>query len=138
MKYKKIGNKYFVRLQRGEKVIETLTNFLFKKRVFAAQIVAVGAFSHATLGYFSVKKRKYFYKKFKDVEATAIIGNVSSLNGKSFIHAHAVLGRHDFTSAAGHLKEATVSATFEGVITASKTRIKRKLDPVTGLNLWDV
>ena len=41
MNYKKIGNKYFIRIQKGDKIIQPLTEFLTKNRISNKRITKI-------------------------------------------------------------------------------------------------
>jgi hypothetical protein len=60
------------------------------------------------------------------------------MSGKSYIHAHIVIGDSRFSSWTGHLKEAVVSPTCEIFLTKLDTAISRKKDEKTSLNLLDI
>lgn len=138
MKHKKAGSTYIIRLDRGEKVIETLTRFCEKRKVRFAHFQGIGTCRRAELGFFQMEKGRYKFKKLPgDYEITSLTGNVSPLDGKPFIHAHIVISGSDFLARGGHLKEAEVLATCEIVLCPLPAALVRKPDPGSGLNLWE-
>ena len=79
-------------------------------------------------------------KKFKadNFEITSLTGNISQMKGQPYLHCHITLADSKYQVFGGHLEAATVSATFEGWIRTSQTKIERATDPQTGLNLLDL
>jgi predicted DNA-binding protein with PD1-like motif len=138
MKHIRAGSTYVIRLDRGEKVVETLTRFCEKRKVRSAFFQGIGTCRRAELGFFLMDKGRYKFRKVPgDQEITSLTGNVSLLDGKPFIHAHIVLGGSDFISHSGHLKEAEVLATCEIVLTPLSRSLTRTHSRSTGLTLLD-
>jgi predicted DNA-binding protein with PD1-like motif len=122
-------------METGEKIIETLTRFCERKRIRAGSFTGIGTCRGAELGFFDWEKKAYRWKKLKgDFEITALAGNFSVLDGKSFVHAHITLGDRGFRAWAGHLKEAETLATCETVLTPLPGELLRKSDPGLALN----
>jgi uncharacterized protein len=65
-------------------------------------------------------------------------GNISSMNGKPYIHCHACLSDGKMNAFAGHLKEAKVSAACEVFLVSANIKVKRRHDDTIGLNLLDL
>jgi predicted DNA-binding protein with PD1-like motif len=122
-------------METGEKIIETLTRFCERKKIRAGSFTGIGTCRGAELGFFDGEKKAYRWKKLKgDFEITALAGNFSVLDGKSFVHAHITLGDRGFRAWAGHLKEAETLATCETVLTPLPGELLRKSDPGLALN----
>ncbi len=139
MQHKKIRNGFVLRLMRGEEVIKTLTSFVEEQKIPGGFVFGLGAFKEATLGYFDSAKKEYIKNFFRDdLEFGSLTGSISYVEGKPFIHAHVVAGGADCKAYFGHLFSATISATGEFFILPSDTRMERKADPETGLNLLDL
>lgn len=109
--------------------------FLKRNRVNSGFFYGLGGFLKAELGFYDLKKKKYFKKKFSGpFEVLSIKGNVSQSDDDVFVHAHVVLGKKDFGTFGGHLMNATVGGTLE--LKFSETEfLERKPDKETGLNL---
>jgi predicted DNA-binding protein with PD1-like motif len=62
-------------------------------------------------------------------------GNVTIVEGKPFIHVHAVLSSSDegLSCVGGHIKECEVAVTLEIFLTTIGTAIERKMDDTIGL-----
>ena len=138
MNYKKIGDKYFIRIKKGGKIIQPLTEFLQKNKINLAYFHGLGALLEVEIGFYSLKQKKYHFKKYKDVEAVCIVENVTLLKNKPMIHSHIVISDHKNRAYGGHFKEGVAAGTIEIVLTEVKNKISRKFDADTGLNLWDV
>jgi len=138
MKHIKAGSTYVIRLDRGEKLVETLIRFCEKRKVRSAHFQGIGTCRRAELGYFRMGKKRYSFRTFRgEYEIASLQGNVSLLDGKSFVHAHIVIGGPDFLARGGHLKEAEVLATCEIVLSPFSRALTRKHFPSSGLKLLD-
>ena len=139
MRVKKLDSTFLLRLERGERIVETLTSFCSQKKIGAAYLNGLGTCRNAELGFFHIEAGAYAFKNFPgDSEITALHGNVSLVGGKPYIHVHIVLGDSQFRSWSGHLKEAEVLATCEIVLTRLKGKLIRKPDKKSGLNLLTI
>ena len=139
MKYKKIESTYVIRLEKGERVIEKLLGLCEKEKIKAGYFNGLGALSEVELRHFNLMTKEYSSKKLSGLyEITSLHGNISEMSGKSYIHAHIVVGDSQLNSWSGHLNEATVSATCEIILVKVDGLITRKKDEETGLNLFDI
>lgn len=121
----------------GDEVVATLTRFASEHNIGAARLTGIGAFSHATLGFFDWRRRDY--KRIaidEQVEVLALVGDIARDEaGAPKLHAHVVLGKEDASAQGGHLLEAYVRPTLEVVLTESPAQLERRHDPVSGLAL---
>lgn len=139
MKFKKIKDIYFVRLERGENIIETLKNFCSKNKIKCGYFFGIGALDEAELAHYIVENKKYTSKIFKQpLEIVNMNGNVTTMNKEVYIHCHITLSDEDMNVIAGHLKEGIISATCEIVLVKLNASINRKYDNFIGLNLMDI
>jgi predicted DNA-binding protein with PD1-like motif len=93
------------------------------------------------IGYYDLGKKEYFFRSEAGIfEVAAMQGNVALVEGKPFIHAHAVLSRCDdsLECIGAHIKEAYVAVTLEIFLTPLETNVSRKLDDDIGLKLLDL
>ncbi len=82
--------------------------------------------------------KKYVDKTFAEqMEIANLTGNVSVMNGQTYLHLHCTLGRADYTALAGHLLSARINGAAEIVVTAFDTPMPRRYDDETGLNMYD-
>ena len=139
MQYQSFQNGYFVRLERGERVTESLHRFFQHQQVTAGLIQALGALESVRLGYFDRERKQYLEKEFSGVyELLSFQGNVALVETEPFLHAHAVLGAADYLTYGGHFIEGIVAVTMEVVVLTFPLEIHRRLDEKTGLRLWDM
>ncbi len=139
MRFKKIGSAYIIRLEKGELIITSLLGLCNKEKICAGYFNGIGACSEAELAHFNLKTKEYSTKKFTgQYEITSLHGNISTLDNKSYAHAHITIAEDKFAVAGGHLKEAVISATCEIVLVALNSQIERKKDSDTGLNLINI
>lgn len=124
-------------LETGDEVMATLEGFAQRERLSAAQITAIGAFSDAVLAYFDWNAGEYVEIPVREqVEVASMIGDVAlSPEGEPAVHVHLVLGRHDGSALAGHLRSAHVRPTLEVVLTESPAHLRKRHDPESGLAL---
>jgi predicted DNA-binding protein with PD1-like motif len=157
MNFKKDNRRYIIRLDKGEELIETLAKFCDDNKLGFASFHGIGGLKECTLAYFDLKTGEYLKKEVNDegiFELLSIQGNVSIKEGRTFVHAHVVLGKKDYSTIGGHLVEGTVNPTCEILLIAlsddtsdkdSKNKpkpeplkISRKKDKDTGLMLLDI
>ena len=81
----------------------------------------------------------YVKKVFdSDYELISLIGNVSLVDNKPFIHTHISFSDTEFKAFGGHLFDAKVIAAAEFCIFISDYHLHRKLNCDIGLSLWDI
>lgn len=124
-------------LHRGDEVLARLQDFAMREGVSAAQLTAIGAFSHAALGYFDWSTKAYRRIPVEEqVEVVSLIGDIAlGDDRRPALHIHAVLGRSDGVALGGHLMESHVRPTLEVVLTESPTHLHRRKDEDSGLAL---
>ncbi|MEE9323824.1 MAG: PPC domain-containing DNA-binding protein [Candidatus Aenigmarchaeota archaeon] len=140
MKYRKIGNSYVIRLEKGEKVMEKLEEFCRKERIRSGHFSGIGGLGEAEIAHFSMEDKEYHSKVFGGalLELISFLGSVTVSEGKIKIHAHVMIGDKEFRTFGGHLIEGTVLPTCEIVFTPFGETIERKPDEETGLALLDL
>lgn len=74
----------------------------------------------------------------EQVEVLMLAGDVTLLDDKPKIHAHAVVGKRDGSAHGGHLLQAYVRPTLEVLLIESPGYLKHSFDPKSGLPLIDV
>ena len=137
MKFKQFGNKFFIRIDKGEEVVKTLKKFCIEQNIKLGTISAIGATNKAELGYFEAAAKKYHKKLFTgDLEIAPLVGNITTLNNEVYLHLHANLADTEQKAFAGHLGSAVISVTFEGIIEKIDGNMDRYFDEEIGLNLF--
>lgn len=139
MRYRKVENGYFLRLEKGEEVLSSIVQFATKENVRSGAFFGLGAISNFELGYYDLHARKYEKRKFEeDMEVGNVTGNIASLDGKPFVHTHATVSGKDLKAFTGHLFSAEVALTLEIFVFTTPAKIERKIDAAIGLNLLDL
>ncbi len=136
MRFIKTATGYVVRLDREEEVLEGLTTFVEKAGLVGGAISGIGAVKDTVLGYLDPETRTYRKERFpEDMELVNLTGNITWVDGRPFVHAHATISGADFVARAGHLFEARVAVTGEFYVHPSNVRLERVADPATGAKL---
>ena len=143
MKYKIVEDAdvvtYVVVCDPGDEAVAALTQFARAEDLEAAQITAVGAFEHATVGWFDRAARDYRRIPVdQQCELLSLLGDVAAGQDGPIVHVHAVLGLSDGTTRGGHLLEAQVFPTLEAVVTETPAQLRKVLRPDIGIALIDL
>jgi predicted DNA-binding protein with PD1-like motif len=138
MDYRETPRGYFVRIDRGEEIVATLTRFLAEKDIGCGALTGIGAVDSPELGLFTMTTKEYRRRRFPgEYEIVALTGNVSSLEGKPFAHLHGLFSDVECQVVGGHVFEAVVGVTCEIDLAVYPGEMKRLRDPATSLNLLD-
>lgn len=120
----------------GDEAISGIGDFARRHGVSGAFFQGIGAFSRATLAYFDFTILDYRRIPVDEqVEVVSLAGSIAEKEGKPAIHAHAVIGDSSGAAKGGHLIEGVVRPTLELFVTATPTRLERRLDEATRLAL---
>lgn len=137
MEYKRFKDKYVIRMDRGEEILETLKEICSQENIKLASIQAIGAVDEFSVGLYDVKEKKYNSNTFKGAyEITSLLGNITMMNGEYYAHLHMSCADKDGHAFGGHLTYARVSATVEMILTLIDGEVDRRKDETTGLNLF--
>jgi len=130
------GNTHFIKLDKGDDVLSTLTEYLNSKDIKSGFLTAIGVLSDVEVGYYELEKGAYVKKVLKgDYELLSLTGNVGTLNNATHPHIHVILGDNKFNCQGGHLLKATVGITCEIFLTTSDIKLERIYDDKIKLNL---
>ncbi len=122
--------------ETGDEVMEGLKSFAESYSITAASFKAIGAFSKAELGFYDMQRKEYEPIRIDEqVEVLSIIGDVSLLETKRIIHAHAVVGKRDGSAHGGHLLKAWVRPTLEVILIESPAYLDREMNNEVGIPL---
>lgn len=126
------------RMETGVDLLDELNRFSLENDIQAGQIWAIGAVRKARIGYFDQGQKQYVYRLFdRALEITALLGNISLLEKRPFVHAHITLADEEGRIFGGHLAPGTVVFACEFMIQKFEgSPLLRAPDPDTGLNLW--
>lgn len=139
MESKKIGHKYFIRVDQGEEIVSILTKFCSEREIKLGKISAIGAVNEVKIGIFDPIKKEYNSNTIKGTfEILSITGNITLNKDQPYLHMHIMLSDSGFNAFGGHLNEAVVSATCEVIIEELEGKLDRYFDENTGLNLIEL
>jgi hypothetical protein len=133
------GDKHFIRVDKGEEIVNILTEFCMKRSINLGKISAIGAASEVEIGVFDTVNKEYNSKIMKGIfEILLISGNISTSNYKPYLHLHITLSDSNYNTFGGHLNRAIVSATCEIIVEVYKGKLDRYFDESIGLNLFEL
>lgn len=136
MNYKQFQNKVFVRIDKGEELIENLKTICKELNIKLGLITGLGATDKITISLMNTKTNKYQSTEFTgDHEISSLVGNITSMNGDPYLHLHVTICNVEHKAIGGHLTSAIVSATFEGIIEIFEGKVSREHNNDIGLNL---
>ena len=156
MEYKKIGETYYVRMDRGDEIIGNILEICRKESIPSAIFSGIGGCSSAELQVFIPETGSFETEQLEEMlELVSLNGNVvSGDDGQLYHHTHALFsfkgGNRDVDNivgghqdgqhgmAGGHLKSTTVLYTAEIELRPTiGGSIGRKFDPETGTGFWN-
>ncbi|MFK8243453.1 MULTISPECIES: DUF296 domain-containing protein [unclassified Facklamia] len=127
MEYQRLNNQIIVRFNRGDWLMENLIALAKKENIQAGYMSGIGAFDIAQLNFFFWELQNYKTTEFEEeFEVLSLNGNFSMNDGDPLIHLHTTLGRSDYSTIGGHLKDARVSITLELFIDVLDTSLTRQ------------
>lgn len=139
MQYREVPGGYFLVLDRGDEVLESITRFATETGVRAASFQGIGAVGQLTLGFYDLEAQGYERRSWtEDLEVASLLGNLAVVDGGPFPHVHGVFGKRDFSAVAGHVFEAIVSVTLELSVSIAPEAIHRSPVDFCDLKLIDL
>ena len=137
MEYRKFGDTYVVRMDRGEEIISCLAGLCRKEDIRMASVDALGEVDHAAVTVYDVPARVFHNREFNEpMEIGSLCGNVTRRDGEVYIHLHVTLCDVNAAVHGGHAKELHCSATCEMFVRTLPGEVGRRFDEETGLNLF--
>ena len=142
MDYRKFGDTYYIRMDRGDEIIEKILEVCENEQICSATFSGIGGCGDASLQTFVPEQGAFETETVSGaLEMVSLLGNViSGDDGKLYYHAHAMYTyrQNDEPRAiGGHLKSSTVLYTAE--ITLQPVQggtIGRTFNPETGTGFW--
>ena len=140
MQYKQVDEeprRFAVIFETGDELFEGLGDFVKREGVESASFTAIGALSSVRLAWFDWEAKEYRISVELDeqVELVSLVGDVAENEGKPAVHAHVVVARSTGEALGGHLRRAVVRPTCEVVLTETEERLRKRVDPESGLPL---
>jgi predicted DNA-binding protein with PD1-like motif len=125
-----------IRFDQGDELISGLREYCAQAAIHSGSFSCIGAASSLVLSFYDISKKIYKDKNYEGIwEIANCTGNVSTLSGRVFIHAHGIFSDEHLSCVGGHVKSCIVSATCELTLHVFEKRLGREGDSETGLNL---
>ncbi len=143
MDYRKLGETYYVRLDRGDEIIGSLLEICEKEKIMSATFSGIGGCGSAEIQTFIPETGQFEIRNLTGMlELVSLLGNiVSDESGKLYHHTHAAFAykeNNEHHMDAGHIKSVVVLYTAEIELRPVVGGIiRRKYDPETGTGFWD-
>ena len=140
MVFKKLDNRYMLRLVQGEDVLETLLDFCRREHILLGRITALGGMENVTLGLLRKSDKQFVRRTFDEgLEVASLFATITEQEGQPYLHVHMTVCDADMNAYGGHLFGGTVFPTLEVIIEVFEGgHVGRALDPDTGLLLMDL
>jgi predicted DNA-binding protein with PD1-like motif len=141
MKYRFDGYNWLVRFDKGERLVEGLTQLVRQEDIRGAWISGLGGALSAELGFYNLETQEYEWKKFDQLmEITNLQGNVAWQDDEPILHIHGTFSDKNMQAFGGHVKELVVGGTCEVLLHRwyEEEGLGRDKDQLTGLNLLDL
>ena len=137
MEFKKFDNFYVLRVDKGEEVLEKITELCEKENIKVGSITGLGATDKLTIGLFDTVNKVYKKKEFTGpMEITSLVGNISTKEGKTYLHCHINVCDENMNVHGGHLNKCVISVTGEFIINKIEGTVEREMSKEIGLNLF--
>lgn len=138
MEYRKFGSDYVLRIQKGEEILSCIETVCRQENILLGTVTGIGAVGELVLGVFDTEKFAYQSRTYTgDLELGSCSGSISTMDGKPYLHIHAVAGNPDKgLCMAGHMSRAVVSLTGEFILHQIDGQVEREYSPEVGLNLF--
>lgn len=135
--FHKTGSTYALSIDNHQNLTEAVMAFIRDEHITAGEISGIGAVSEATLRFFNPQTKLFEDRTFsQQMEIANLIGNISVMDGKPYLHLHITLGTADFQTISGHLLTARISGACELFVHSFDTTLLREREQSTGLNLY--
>ena len=143
MDYRKFGDTYYVRVDKGDEIISSILEVCRKEKILSATYSGIGGCAEAEIQTFIPATGAFETRTIRGMlELVSLMGNViCGDEGELIHHTHAVISYkegEEHRMAAGHMKSLTVLYTAEiEVRPVLGGIIRKKFDPETGTGFWD-
>jgi len=139
MQTARTGDRWMLRLEEQEEVIETLSEFAHREGIRAGAVVAgIGQVRRATIGYWDGSR--YLPQELTvPHEVLGLTGSIAQADGAPSLHLHLTAAGPDYRAVGGHLLRASVGVLMEIVVEAFPGRaFGRPMSESVGLRRLDL
>jgi predicted DNA-binding protein with PD1-like motif len=132
------GRRVVARLEYGGDLLEQIAAVADAHGVVTGELRAIGALQRAELAFYDQSGKRYEEHAIAHpVELLSLNGNVSRRDGRTAVHAHAVVSEADGSCRGGHALPGCIVFACELVLEELEgAPLVRGFDEVTGLPLW--
>ena len=111
MTFDRYKDKYFISLERGEEIFQSLYKVINNEKINAGWINGIGAIEDVEMVSYDLTIKKYRKIKLDGVyEITSLMGNIAFKESEPFLHLHVTLSDHTGAAYGGHLNSAIINA----------------------------
>ncbi|VVB65497.1 Uncharacterised protein [Candidatus Gugararchaeum adminiculabundum] len=134
------GRILAIYVQQGEDLLGSIKKACTEHKIKSGIVTGIGAVGKAELiGGKSTQKIDAFQKAYAEpLEICPLVGNITTLNGETYVHVHASLGKTEHGQLGGHVVSAEVSLAGEIFIIEIVDEIKRKRNDKINMNVLDL
>ncbi len=137
MNYRRFGDKYVVRLEKGEELVESIKELAKKEDIMLGRVSGMGAVNRVEVSIYGVETKEYFKKEInEEMEIVSLEGNIARKDGEPILHLHTSVACEDCRVFGGHLHSADISVTAEIIIDVIDGELTKEFDEETGANLF--
>jgi predicted DNA-binding protein with PD1-like motif len=131
MEWTTLGSDIFVRLNPGDRLVESLTAVADQAAFRAAAIVSgVGMLDGIELGFFDTALDDYKRTVYEGIfDLSMVLGNIVQRDGVYVPHVHAVFNDPLHATLSGHVIEATCHITMEIFLSTNAMALHRVTVP---------
>ena len=106
--------KFAVTFDKGDEVLESLSQFAKEHRLGACRVTGLGAFCYAMLGQFDWERKHYKPVPIEErVEVLSLVGNMMPREANPELDVHVSVVKSNGSVCGGHLLEGYVKPRFE-------------------------
>lgn len=135
MEYKVFDRTIVARLDKGDKIAESLLQIAKNENIGLAEISGIGATDDFEVGVFDLDKSDYEHFHYtQNHEINSLVGNLTTKDNMPYLHLHLTATGADGKVVGGHLFEGVVSLTAEIFINTQNARLERRFDENIGIN----
>ena len=137
MEYRIFEDTVVVRLDKGEEICQQLLLLAEKEQIAVADISGIGAVDDLVVGLYDPDKRCFLENHLTGYhEVTNLCGNLTTMNGKPYLHLHMTCADAEGHTVGGHLAQARISLTGEIFLHLCCGKVERTRDEQLGLNVF--
>jgi predicted DNA-binding protein with PD1-like motif len=133
------GTRWMLRLDDGQDLFQTLTDFARERKLRAAAVLSgIGMLKAGSVGYWN--GQEYETKKLEQPhELVALHGSIAESDGNPSLHLHAALADREHRTVSGHLVNGTIGVLAEIYLETFPKRVfGRPMNESLGLRTLDL